>query len=174
MTMGVVIYNIKKSVRVQANKILTYKWFEGRAIKRQKRIRYIKNFIIVYDKFCLTCFYMKTGDIHINITKIKSLKELNEIEEWLYSKYLPSNARIIQTKVDNYFAKGDLNRRVDISRINNYNNVSQYYNRERFPALFLKCCYGSVCIFNSGKVTIIGVRSVCNLKHIWLLIQKLY
>ena len=49
------------------------------------------------------------------------------------------------------------------------------FNPERFPAIFFQdsAKLGTVLIFESGKLSITGVKSVDNLNVLWLLINQL-
>ena len=168
------IYNIKKSVKIKADNPLGYEWFCQRAQKRGKKIRYVKNFLTIYDKFCLTLFKTKTGLIHINVTKIKTLKQANSVEEWLRCKYLRNDCSVVYSRIDNYFAKHNLNKPIDLSALRIHKNCTTHYNQERFPASFFKNSNGSACIFASGIVTLMGARSLKSLTQLWTAVRNVY
>ena len=144
--------------------------------KNNLKTKVFSNFIISESKFVYTIFRSKQNNNynHINITKIKTKKEL--IESIKLLKYL--NIIIIKKtlKIDNVTGSLDLKKQIILKELVNLIYKYQFngsidisYNNEVFPGLFIKVKQenkkiGTIIIFHSGKVVFVGIKSIKKLK----------
>jgi transcription initiation factor TFIID TATA-box-binding protein len=78
---------------------------------------------------------------------------------------------VISQTIDNIIATTNLNRKlnlVDISSRKKFTNIK--YNNEKFPGLFVKFNIGTAIIFHSGKIVIVGSKSIENIECVLNLI----
>ena len=144
--------------------------------KNNLNTKVFSNFIIFESKFVYTIFKSKQNNNynHINITKIKTKKEL--IESIKLLKYL--NIIIVKKtlKIDNVTGSLDLKKQIILKELVNLIDKYQFngsidisYNNEVFPGLFIKVKQenkkiGTIIIFHSGKVVFVGIKSIKKLK----------
>ena len=173
---GFILSNIKKSVQIESADYIPYESLILQALKRKKKIKLVKNFLIVYDVYNLTFFHMKnTNHIHINVTGIKSLKKANEINIWLKIKYFNNYTVIFKrSQIDNYFARIVLGYTINLYQHRSHDSVIQTFNPERFPAIFCKSQFGYACVFGSGKMTLIGCKSIQSIQKMVNILTVLY
>jgi TATA-box binding protein (TBP) (component of TFIID and TFIIIB) len=129
-----------------------------------------KNFIVLKSRFTYIIFKSKEkqSESHINITKIRSVSKILEAIDSITSLIL---CTVISYKIDNIIATTNLKRNLnlsDISKTCNFKNLK--YNNEKFPGLFVKFETGTVILFHSGKLVIVGCKTE---KDISCLIQKI-
>ncbi len=145
------------------------------------------NFIVLKSKFTYIIFKHKnnTGkENHINITKIKNLFDVNEAVTFFTSLFKCAFTKIT---LDNISATSVLGKYIELQNIllnipyfeielkrKNINLKSVKYNNEIFPGLFLKFDIGTLIIFHSGKIVIVGCKKEndieCLVKNIHALI----
>lgn len=121
------------------------------------------NYVTFQEQFSYVVFKTsKNGTNHVNVTKIKSINEINEAIAAL-QKYL--DITVVSHKIDNIIATHEWPQMVDLQCIVRKRVFHQTkYNPERFPGLFVKCNFGTIIIFHSGKLVIVGCK---NLDEIW-------
>ena len=101
---------------------------------------------------------------HVNITKLKSE---SEIEKALYLLTNLIGCHVINWKIDNIIATSSLQKKLDLTQIAIQKIFPRVkYNSEQFPGLFAKFDCGTVILFHSGKIVIVGCK---NQSEIWML-----
>jgi Transcription factor TFIID (or TATA-binding protein, TBP) len=119
-----------------------------------------KNFIVLKSKFTYIIFKSKEeqSESHINITKIPNIESILEAIETIKSLITCS---IKSYKIDNIIATTSLQRPINLASISTSGKFKKLkYNNEKFPGIFLKFTLGTVILFHSGKLVIVGCKSV--------------
>lgn len=129
-----------------------------------------KNFIVVKTEFTYIIFKSKDEQFesHVNITKIPSINKIPLAIDIITSL---KQCTAISYKIDNIIATTNLKKRINlaiISRSECFENIK--YNNEKFPGVFLKFKIGTVILFHSGKLVIVGCK---NIENIECLISKI-
>jgi TATA-box binding protein (TBP) (component of TFIID and TFIIIB) len=127
------------------------------------------NFIVV--KSVYTYIIFKTNyksENHINITKIPSVDNIKDAIEKLL---ILVPCMVLSQKIDNIIATTNINHKLSLKDIVEKNKFQvTKYNNEKFPGLFLKFQKGTAILFHSGKIVIVGSKSIedieCLLAHI--------
>lgn len=110
-----------------------------------------------------------TKHTHINITQIPSIKSIRRAIE-IVKKCL--ECKVINYKTDNIIATSDLRKPICLIDIINKKCFEKIkYNNEIFPGLFIKFSTGTVIIFHSGKIVIVGCK---NQKSIQWIIETVH
>lgn len=160
------VRNIKLSVKVHACPldIVT------RRLERKKiRFRHFGNFISFTKKFSFVVFKPSSnGMSHVNITKVPKLGSPVKKSLRIISRLLKK--KIVSHRIDNIIATSDLKKKLSLSKIAQNNSIKVLYNNERFPGLFIKFGEGTTILYHSGKVVIVGCKTVERIKKIneWL------
>ncbi len=127
------------------------------------------NFLVLKSEFTYIIFKTnKKGENHINITKIPLVEKIPEAIKLIQNL---TNCFVISQTIDNIIATTNLNRKlnlVDISSRKKFTNIK--YNNEKFPGLFVKFNIGTAIIFHSGKIVIVGSKSIENIECVLNLI----
>lgn len=127
------------------------------------------NFLVVKSKYTYIIFKTnKNNENHINITKIPSIELISEAIQIIKDLTL---CFVISQTIDNIIATTNTNKRLNLKEIilnNKFHKVK--YNNEKFPGLFIKFDRGTAIIFHSGKIVIVGLKSV---KEIECLLQQI-
>ena len=147
--------------------------------------RYL-NFLIIRDIYIFTIFKTgKSNQNHVNITKIPNLLNVEKSINQLTEKY---NISVIENNyiVDNITGSLDLKKEIilknfikTVDKINDKHFSFQIsYNNSIFPGLYLKVQknskkIGSIGIFFSGKVNIVGCKNIDDLECLSTLITAL-
>ena len=117
------------------------------------------NFLVVKSKFTYIIFKTnKKFENHINITKIPSVS--NIFEAILLIKLL-TNCEVAHQQIDNIIATTKHQSKLclkDIIEKKTFKSIK--YNNEKFPGLFLKFKEGTAILFHSGKIVIVGCKSI--------------
>lgn len=134
------------------------------ALEKNLYCKNYKNFIVLKSKFTYIIFKSKgeQSESHINITKIPTTASILEAIEVIKSLIACS---IISYKIDNIIATTNLQRHINLSSIassGKFKNLK--YNNEKFPGIFIKFKLGTVILFHSGKLVIVGCKSVCSVE----------
>lgn len=161
------VRNIKISVKIKPlvlNNVVNLLASKGISFKIYSNFVTFKNRHFTYVLFKKG----KRKNCHINITQIQTLqlikKALESIEDLLTCK-------VISYKVDNIIATSDVSRKISLSEIIKKNSFDVIkYNNEVFPGLFIKFKEGTVILFHSGKIVIVGCKTLesieCILKNV--------
>jgi TATA-box binding protein (TBP) (component of TFIID and TFIIIB) len=161
------IRNIKVSVKVKPlvlnNAVLRLK---HKGIKTNL----FSNFITFKAKN-FTFVLFKSGqkkENHINITQIPNFRSINKA---IASLVKLLRCRVLRHTVDNIIATSALDRTISLRHIVHSKAFKKIkYNSEIFPGLFVKFWNGTVIIFHTGKLVIVGCKNKRSIK--WIL-QKI-
>jgi TATA-box binding protein (TBP) (component of TFIID and TFIIIB) len=121
-----------------------------------------KNFVVMTDTYSYTIFKTVKLENHINITKIPNLEKVQDAIQQL-KKHFKFCAKLI--RVDNIMATIDIERPIDLISVCEkklFENIK--YNSEVFPGLTVEFDNGSATFFHSGKIVILGVKNIIDLK----------
>lgn len=154
------IRNIKLSVKVKR-----FSLHSVISILRKNKIEFSRfpNFITFNYKY--TYIWFKTGGNnlnHINVTKIPKLSKINQSVSRIKNLF---KCKVLSVVVDNIIATSDLCETVNLRSIIKkkcFHKVK--YNCERFPGLFLKFSTGTIILFHSGKIVIVGCKNKNDIK----------
>jgi len=115
-----------------------------------------------------TYVLFKTGKAqhtHINVTQIASIKLIKKAIKILVKLM---NCTVLRYSIDNIIATSDLVRPINLDEvIKNKKFKKIKYNNEIFPGLFIKFSIGTVIIFHTGRIVIVGCKSERDIK--WIL-----
>ncbi len=160
------VRNIKLSVKIECCPL-------DIAIKRltKKKVHFscFGNFITFKKKFSFVLFRPSANSqTHVNVTKVPNLEA--PVQECMNVLLKLLKKKIITYKVDNIIATTDLKKKLNLVLISQKNIGNILYNSERFPGLFIKFGEGTSIVYHSGKVVIVGCKTVRRLKTIeeWL------
>ena len=106
---------------------------------------------------------------HVNITRIISLLEIERAIHLLQNLI---DCQVFGKKIDNIIATSGLNRQINLEKIFFESENSDFrlkYNREKFPGIFLKSKFGTLILFHSGKIVILGCKKESDIR--WLISQ---
>lgn len=132
--------------------------------------------IVRLHRFVYTCFF--SG--FINLTGLQNFEQIEEGIQCL-AKYLHMKRRHFEKiKVDSISAsypEPSLIPKQNVARVikeaYTFNCVrSIKFNRERFPAAFIKTNYGTVLWFGTPSIVVVGSKSEYDLKCVQLFIEK--
>lgn len=122
------------------------------------------NFITFKHK-SYTFVLFKTGknkQSHINITQIRNLDSINIALNILIGLL---SCTVNYYTIDNIIATSDLKRSITLQNIISNQKFERIkYNNEVFPGLFIKFNQGTVIVFHSGKIVIVGCKSIINIE----------
>jgi hypothetical protein len=129
------------------------------------------NILILKTNFSLCVFEKKKRSVnkkflHLNLTGIKSFKELADVIETLEKSFLYNIGEIISVQIDNICACFKFNTLVDL-RVLKEKFPHIKYNKEKFPGAFFKAGEATSIIFNSGKVNILGCKNSKSVYKAW-------
>ena len=134
-----------------------------------KDISFRKNLIIIRSKYTCIIFHKIPGKYHVNVTKIQCLDDVKPALDYIRSKYFPSiRFQFIKHNIDNISASCSLNRFISLHQLaKKCKNVR--FNPERFPGCFLKYDNqkGTLAIFSSGSINILGCVNEAQIKQLW-------
>ena len=126
------------------------------------------NFISFTHIFSFVLFKpSKNGQTHVNVTKVPQFKKHIKKSLLVIEKLMCR--KVINFTVDNIIATTDLEKKVNLEEITKQRK-NIVYNSERFPGLFIKFTQGTSIVYHSGKIVIVGCKTVHRLKKIekWL------
>ena len=152
------IRNVKISVKstpISLNRVLL---LSGKV----EYVKDCKNFVVMTDTYSYTIFKTVKLENHINITKIPNLEKVQDAIQQL-KKHFKFCAKLI--RVDNIMATIDIERPIDLISVCEkklFENIK--YNSEVFPGLTVEFDKGSARFFHSGKIVILGVKNIIDLK----------
>lgn len=116
------------------------------------------NFVTFKQVFSFVVFKTSANNVnHINVSRVKNSTDIKTVESALAELF---NVPIYKTKVDNIVSTSNINKELNLSQIVRrkiFENIT--YNQEQFPGLFVKYNKGTVIIFHSGKIVIVGCKS---------------
>jgi TATA-box binding protein (TBP) (component of TFIID and TFIIIB) len=167
--MSYVIANVKVSVKTSPLVLdIVYQ-----TLKDVYNCKIYNNFLVIKSKYTYIIFKTNKSNVtHINITKIPSLLDIDEAVNTI--KIL-TNCLITSQTIDNIIATTFVNKKLNLNQIVQEQKFKSIkYNNEKFPGLFLKFKKGTVILFHSGKIVIVGSKSEqdieCLMKKIFAVI----
>lgn len=104
--------------------------------------------------------------LHINLTGIKDFSVIQKCKKFLFDNILDPSWQEQDFRVDNICATFSFPQKINLQHLYHIFELSRF-NRERFPAVFLKHVCGTVLVFESGKINILGCKSVNQIKQVW-------
>ena len=167
------IKNIKISVEFLSHQPLTH--FFDVAAKRDVCCTLKRNILIIKDNFSINVFKKLNGNYHFNITGIRVIDGVDAVIVWLRNTYCnKTDFCLISHRIDNITAAFDVGcfLNLDVLAANIHNSS---YNPERFHALYIKNVEhikGTIVLFQTGKINIIGTNSVENVLLLWKFIKE--
>jgi len=160
------VRNVKLSVKITKCSL-------DNAMKKLKKkkihFRNFGNFISFNKEFSFVLFRPSlNGMTHVNVTKVSNLGA--QVDRCLAKLSKLLRRRVLSFKIDNIIATSDLKKKISLHRIKRKKGVDLLYNSERFPGLFLKFGEGTSILYHSGKLVIVGCKTVKRIKKIkkWL------
>ena len=135
-----------------------------------KKFKVYSNFIVFRRDYVYTLFKPGIGksSAHLNITKLRDkseiLKAVNIIKNKISGQLLLSTI-----KIDNITCSLHLNREINLREFykTNNSNLQISYKSEKFPGLFVKTNKGTILIFHTGRVILVGCKTKRDIK--WLM-----
>ena len=162
------IRNIKISIKVANSNYYSI-------IHSLKHLSIYNNFVVLKRKHTFILFKPKFGATisHLNITKIKNFSQIKKaIKE--ANKLLLGQLILSTLTIDNITATHYLHKPVDLSQfyeVYSYTNLITFAN-DIFPGLHFKTPIGTAIIFHTGKIIIVGCKSVKQIKKIIKIVKK--
>lgn len=164
------VRNVKISVIFASKQPI--QWFFDIANSRNVNCVLKRNILCITDVYSITIFQKLHNKYHLNVTKIKSLNSVSEVIQWLIKTYCDKNYfQLISHKIDNITSTFDIKQYISLDTLANHIKQSSY-NPERFHAVYLKNNEGTIVVFQSGKINILGCKSLENIISLWRFIQK--
>ncbi len=159
------IANVKVSIKTSALVL------DNVIIKCTENNLYCKNynnFLVVKDLYTYIIFKRNSNnENHINITKIPNLDSVSNSIQRIQDL---TNCLVLSQTIDNIIASTACKKQLNLQLISTlFSNVK--YNNEKFPGLFIKFKTGTVILFHSGKIVIVGSKNEQDIK---CLIQNIF
>jgi len=156
------IRNIKISVKVRAiplNNVI--KKLQEKNIEHREYL----NFVTFKSKFSYVLFKpSKNLTTHINISSIKNKRDIKK-SVWFLKYNLA--VVVLSLRIDNIVSTKIIGKSINLQEIIRQKVfVNARYNPEHFPGLFVKFNKGTIILFHSGKVVIVGCRTYQDIKWI--------
>lgn len=167
--MDYTINNIKVSFKIE---LIPLDNVQERLLSKRISFKIFHNYY-VFKISSYHCVLFKENEMkknnHLNVTKILSLNEIGDLHlaiEKVFKK------KILQFRVDNIMATTSLGHPIVLKNLaqNQLRNIAKY-NCETFPGLFLKYNEGTLILFHSGKIVIVGCRCEKDIK--WILTKTI-
>ena len=145
---SIVIHNVKISIKLKQGRFNFLNSYKQR------------NFVVIRDTYTYVIFKPnKEGVHHINITKVPSLEQVDSSVRQLKSMII--EGELGQPCVDNLTATLNLQQTLKLSHL--YTSMRRdfnlWFNAFVFPALFWRQACGTLYIFASGKVNLVGFKT---------------
>lgn len=140
-------------------------------------IKHYDNFVIIFSRFTYIVF-KKSGrntENHINIAKIENLNQIDSAIQHFTNQIAPCD--VISTKVDNISAHTQLKSTICLSKLHQkiQKIYSTKFNQQKFPCLFIRVreidCFGTILVFASGKVNVVGPKNIEDLNKLLVIIN---
>lgn len=127
------------------------------------------NFFVINDKYTYIVFNKnkRTGQTHVNITKLKTSLEIEPSVAHLFTIFsIPTNL-VYKTSVDNITSVGQFTQKINICNFVTENTDLQIsFNPEKFPGIFIRFKKGTIILFASGSSVIVGGKDTDSMKNI--------
>lgn len=166
--MQFVVANVKVSIKIKA---ISLDIVQNLVQEKSLIAKLHNNYIVVRAKYTFIIFKPNKDFTvtHVNITKIPNTtfisSAVNEIEDILNSQHF-------DLQIDNIIASTNLNKNLDLVKIVRNKLFERIkYNNQKFPGLFIKFLKGTAIVFHSGKVVIVGCKTILDIECI---MNKIY
>lgn len=115
------------------------------------------NFVVIREKYTYNLF--QSG--HLNVSGVSGFKPIWDAVANIL-QIIPGATRISAVKIDNISATSWIPHQIDLRKLLHKiePSVSCSLNTTLFPGLFAKTKCGTVIIFRSGKLVIVGCKSI--------------
>lgn len=156
------VNNIKVSFKIQA---ISLDIVQNRLIANKISFRIYHNYYVFKIK-SFHCVLFKENKIwnnnHLNVTKIKSVRKIKQVKQLIFKLF---KKKVISTKIDNIMATSCMKNAINLKQLaqNQLRHIAKF-NIETFPGLFLKYKEGTLILFHSGKIVIVGCRRKKDIK----------
>jgi len=139
------------------------------AISRLNRLniphKRFANYITFTEQFTYIYFKSKDGVLnHVNVTKLRSTDDIGtsmNILKELFDVYE------ISSRIDNIIATYNTGHPINLMKLIASKALSPTkYNPEQFPGLFAKYPEGTVLIFHSGKLVLVGFNTLQSIETV--------
>ena len=156
------VKNVKISLKVKGSSL-------DNAVYRLSQLKisykHFTNYITFNKVFTFIYFKSKDGVLnHINVTKLKVKSDISSAVNILKHLF---QLTVVKIKVDNIIATYDTTKSIDLIKlIENRAFKLTKYNPEQFPGLFVKYPQGTVIVFHSGKLVLVGFKVLKSLKSV--------
>lgn len=160
------IRNIKLSVKIPACPLDIA---IARLTSKKVEFKIFGNFLTFKKRYSFVIFRPSTDNTsHVNVTRVPKFGHAIVKSLTTLSKLL--NCSILNHSVDNIIATEDLKKKLNLKLLAEINAERVIYNSERFPGLFMRFEHGTCILYHSGKVVIVGCKTVSRVKKIkaWL------
>lgn len=162
------ISNIKLSFKISLSPLdIVEETLQKSLITYKKYHNYI---VFKVSKFHCVLFKenIKNDSNHLNVTKINFFSEISVIRSQIESLF---SCSIKSEHIDNIMATSQYKQVLDLNFLarNSLCNIAKY-NPETFPGLFIKFKEGTMILFHSGKIVIVGCKQEIDIQ---CLLQKL-
>lgn len=159
------IANVKVSIKTSA---LVLDNVIKKCMEKALYCKNYNNFLVCKNVYTYIIFKQnKNNENHINITKIPNLDSVSHAIKCIQDL---TNCLVLSQTVDNIIASTSCQKQLNLKEISKlFANVK--YNNEKFPGLFIKFKKGTVILFHSGKIVIVGSK---NEQDIQCLIQNIF
>ena len=163
------IKNVKLSVKYSSSKDVNH--FLDVASSRGVKTSKVRNILVLKDRFTIILFARSSNSYHLNITGIKDLCMVNDAIIWLENTYCnKTDFNLLSYNIDNITSAFDTLRQIPLDKLANIvKNCS--YNPERFHSLYFKTSDGMIIVFQTGKVNIVGCKTLKNILSLWSFIK---
>jgi len=128
------------------------------------------NILVIKKNFAMCMIQMKHCDIfgfvkvYINITGVKNIEMMQKVVKFIHFNIIPNKCLFHSIMIDNITYVIDLKKSLMFESILLNQNVK--YNQEKFPGLFIKIENTTCILFKSGKILIIGLKSLSKISFI--------
>ena len=149
-----VIHNVKASVKLKGElKVLNSYTYKD------------KNFFVIRQKYTYIIFKKKGGSQHVNITKIPCIAEISQSVQEL--KGLLAWGELTVPVIDNLTATLNLGFTCNLSHLYGFmkDHYKVRYSAQKFPSLFWKLACGTALVFATGKVILVGHKTLHELEQ---------
>lgn len=141
-------------------------------IKRNAKVKKTANITIIRDVYVFCIFERKDGYVHFNVTKIKSIADIYNFLFFFSDQYFTYDTILKSLKIDNITSNFTTKDSINLQKINSQ-NLNVKFNPERFAGYFIKFVGGTAIIFRSGKINIVGCKTVSAINEICLQLKKI-
>jgi len=140
--------------------------------KRQITVKKSANITVIRDKYVLCIFERKDGNIHINVTKIKSINDIYKFLFFFAEHYFSYDSKLISLKIDNITANFNLKQKIELEQLKKF-KLNYKFNPERFSGYFIKFEKGTAILFRNGKINIVGCKTIHSIHEICQTLEKI-